>query len=100
MKWGRLLPVTPEARLALSEAYTRVFHLGGASKEDMEIVLNDIMAFSGYFGVTPNGMDLPMAEGRRQVGGLIFSMTFMSDEEREALYQATRHTKLEEQKYG
>lgn len=100
MKWSRLLPIIPDDRLALSEAYTRVFHTGGASKEDREVVLNDIMSFSGYFGITTNAQDLFMAEGRRQVGGLIFSMTFMSDEEREALYQATRHTKLEEQKYG
>lgn len=94
------MPVTPEDRLALADAYTRVFMSGGASKVDREVVLNDIMAFSGYFGITTDGSDLLMAEGRRQVGGLIFSMTFMSDEERDALYQATRHTKLEEQLHG
>lgn len=102
MFWQRLLPILPEDRLELSEAYTRVFRTGGASDVDRERVLNDIMTFSGYFAVTMtvNKEDLAINEGKRSVGGLIFSMTFMPDEERDALYQATRQTKLEEQKYG
>lgn len=100
MKWERLLPITPEDRLELANAYTRVFRTGSATQLDRERVYNDIMAFSGFFSVSAEGENLERAEGRRQVGGLIFSMTFMSDEERDALYQATRHTKLEEQKYG
>jgi hypothetical protein len=100
MNWRWMLSVTPDDRLELSEAYTRVFRTGGSSDVDRERVLNDIMTFSGYFAVTVNKEDLAINEGKRSVGGLIFSMTFMPDEERDALYQATRQSKLEEQKYG
>lgn len=100
MDWHILLGVTPEARLGLSEAYSRVFRTGGATDIDRQIVLNDIMTFSGYFAVTTNREDRDFNEGKRAVGGLIFSMTFMPEAEREALYQAARLTSLEEQKYG
>ena len=100
MYWNRILPVIPETRLALADAYTRVFRTGGASQEDRDAVLNDIMTFSGYFDVNLEPNFMAINEGKRSVGGLIFSMTFMPDAEREALYQASRQTRLEEQRYG
>jgi hypothetical protein len=100
MNWRYLVGTTPDERLALSEAYTRVFRTGGATDVDREVVLNDILVFAGYFAITTNREDLAFNEGKRSVAGLIFSMMNMPDAEREALYQASRQSNLEGQRYG
>lgn len=95
-----IIPRTPEDRLRLSQAYTRVFKTGESTQEDRNAVMIDILSFSGYFSVSPEGSNLERKEGARSVGGMVFSMTNMPDSERERLYNATRERDIEEQTYG
>lgn len=93
MNYQAVIRRDPNARLELAEAYTRLFSARG-SKEDAEAVLTDLMSFSGYFNVCPLGESVETHEGKRSVGGRIFSMVNMPDFERDALYQAARRDSM------
>lgn len=78
-----------KAGLRLVQAYREVF---GKEREDAEIVLADLAAFSGFYRVTPPGAgDMAFNEGKRAVFGHIFSMLRMTDEEVRRLEEAARH---------
>lgn len=73
----------------LVQAYREVF---GKSREDVEIVLADLAAFSGFYRVTPpEAGDLAYNEGKRAVYARIFSLLRMTDEEIRGLEEAARH---------
>lgn len=93
-----ILKRDPEARLELVEAYTRLFTGHGGAK-DAQIVFADIIAFSDYFNVCVDG-SLERHEGRRMVGGRIFSMVNLPEGERTALFQAARESALADQANG
>jgi hypothetical protein len=66
---------------------------------DAQIVLTDIIAFSGYFNVCIDG-SLARHEGSRMVGGRIFSMVNLPEAERDALFRAARESVLSDQANG
>ena len=97
--WNLILERTPDAKLQLSEAYTRLFN-GAGSKLDAEVVLTDIMAFSGYFASMPTNGDFVYSAGARSVGGRIFTMANLADWERTALHNAARQSLINDQNFG
>lgn len=99
MDYESVIKRGPEARLELVEAYTRVF-TGTGNPADAQKVFTDLMLVSGYFNVSPEGNNLPRAEGARSVGGRLFSFVKMSDFERDLLYQAARRGALIDQQLG
>lgn len=66
---------TQDAQERLKAAYVRVFVEQGASKEDKEIVLNDLLSFCGLYEITPASGDLVFNEGRRSVAHRILHFT-------------------------
>lgn len=99
MDYESIIKRGPEAKSELVEAYTRIFS-GKGTPKDAQQVFCDIMSFSGYFNVSPEGSNLPRAEGARSVGGRIFSLVKMSEFERDLLYQAARRDALINQQAG
>lgn len=85
-----------DAKLELIEAYTRLF-TGKGVLSDAQKVYVDLMSFTGYFNVSKEGEDLSRFEGKRSVGGRIFSFVNMADYERDALYQASRQSSIVDQ---
>ena len=96
MNYNLILHRDPSARAELADAYTRLFN-GTGGLTDAQVVLSDLMAVSGYFNICPEGESLERHEGKRSVGGRIFSMITMADYEREALYQAARRSSIIDQ---
>lgn len=99
MDYESIIKRDPEAKSELVEAYTRVF-TGHGTPKDAQQVFSDLMSFSGYFNVSPEGSNLPRSEGARSVGGRIFSLVKMSEFERDLLYQAARRGTLIDQQLG
>lgn len=99
MDWESIIKRGPEAKLELVEAFTRLFN-GAGNKKDAQIVLAELLSWSGYFNVCPEGGNLPRHEGQRSVGGRLFSLINMSDFERDLLYQASRRQALINQEMG
>lgn len=99
MNYVSVIKRDPEARLELAEAYTRLF-TGYGSLQDAQIVFTDIMAFSGYFNVCPQDVNVHWHEGKRAVGGRLFSMANLPDAERDALYRAARQSSMIDQTEG
>ncbi len=97
--WKTITERSPDAKLELIDAYTRLFN-GEGKKEDAEIVLGDILHWSRYFNITPEGSDLARAEGRREVAGRIFSLVNLADWERTAIYNAARQNAIIDQTKG
>ena len=78
-----------KARGKLAAAYREVFKLG---REEAEIVLADLAAFSGFYRVTyPGAGDLAFNEGMRAVYGHIFRFLRMTDQEIRELEEAARY---------
>lgn len=100
MDYESILKRGPEARLELVEAYTRVFTGNGATPADAQKVFTDLMSVSGYFNICPDGEPILRHEGKRSVGGRIFSLVNMSEFERDLLYQAARRSTLIDQELG
>lgn len=64
--------------LVLSDAYKAVFTMKQATPEALEMVMNDLAEFSGYFAVTPRGASIEEAaydNGMRAVFARIKSLT-------------------------
>ena len=64
--------------LALSEAYKAVFTMKQATPEALEMVMNDLAEFSGYFAVSPRGASAEEASydnGMRAVFARIKSLS-------------------------
>ena len=99
MNYHLVIKRDPEARLDLAEAYTRLF-AGAGGPADAQAVLVDLMAFSGYFNVCTDIQNILYHEGKRMVGGRIFSMANLPDSERDALYRAARQSSLIDQTEG
>lgn len=96
MNWRNLAkhrqnaPVWTEQRL--TEAYKAVF---GKATEDVEIVLADLSAQTGFYLVEPPGSDLSQFQagynaGQRAAFGRIFHFLSLSDERLRALEEAAR----------
>lgn len=80
------------ARIDLAMAYQRLF-AGRGSKEDAEIVLADLGAWSGFYQVYGPGVsadDRAHRDGMRAVYGRIFRFLRMTDDEVRALETAAR----------
>lgn len=99
MNYNAVIKRDPEARLELAEAYTRLF-TGHGSLEDAQAVFTDLMAFSGFFNVCPEGSNVNWHEGKRAVGGRLFSMVELPDFERSALFRAARQSSMIDQTEG
>lgn len=79
-----------QADARLINAYLNVFGRGG---EDIELVLVDLAAFSGFYQVEAGGVDaddLNHQAGRRAVFGRIFSFLTLTDDQLAAMEQASR----------
>lgn len=76
-----------DARDRLEGAYKATF-TGRGSKEDAEIVLSDLLAFSGLFDVSDDLAALPMREGRRQMAYRILRFLDLSHVEKRAMAEA------------
>ncbi len=93
---------TPEVKLEVANAYHAVF-VGGSSPQQRDIVMVDLAAFSGFYGVTPAGVDpdtRSFNEGQRAVFGRIVSMLRMPPAERDAFETVVRHESLVNQFEG
>jgi len=89
-KQRQLAPVHAEHRLA--EAYKAVF---GKQSEDIEIVLADLAAHTGFYLVEPPGADLSpyqagYSAGQRAAFGRLFHFLTLSDERMRSLEEAAR----------
>lgn len=83
---------TNTARERLVDAYQAVFE-GRGGRDDAEIVLADLAAFTGFFGVFAPGVtdaELRYAEGMRAVYGRIHARLRLSAEERVSLQEAAK----------
>ena len=81
-----------EAEYKLTGAYRRVF-MGSPSKQDQEMVLADMLAFSGFSRASDENVTnnlLLMREGRRQLYARLFSFLNMGTEAIQALELAAR----------
>lgn len=83
-------PAQTEQRVA--EAYKAVF---GKQTEDIEIVLADFAAHTGFYLVEPPGTDLSAYQagysaGQRAAFGRLFHFLTLSDERMRALEEAAR----------
>jgi len=99
MDWESIIKRDTEAKIDLIEAYTRLFN-GKGTPEDAQIVLTDLMSFSGYFNVTASHQNRDFHEGSRSVGARIFTMANMQPWERDALYGAARRSSIIDQVDG
>lgn len=66
------------ATIRMSDAYRAVFINGNPSKEDSDLVMSDLAAFTGYFAASPPGTsdaDLREANGARAVFARILSLS-------------------------
>lgn len=104
---SRLLPAGwrrgARARHQLTEAYTRVFFSGGASKQDAQLVLVDLANFSGFYrvngpGIDPN--DRAFADGMRAVYGRLQRHLRLTDDEVRQLEEAARHEAIVDAQEG
>lgn len=96
MKWrnlGRLREVAPkQAELHIVNAYKSVFE---KQSEQVEIVLADFAAHTGFYLVDPPGADLSLYQagynaGQRAAFGRLFQFLSLSDEQLRALEEAAR----------
>jgi len=76
----------------LTSAYKEVF---GKSSEDVEVVLADLAAHTGFYLVEPPGADLSQFQagynaGQRAAFGRLFHFLSLSDERMRALEEAAR----------
>ncbi len=77
--------------LTLSDAYKAVFTMKQATPEALEMVMNDLAEFSGYFAVAPAGTTgdvLQYMNGQRSVFARIKSLTGLYGDELERLRAA------------
>lgn len=91
-----------EARADLASAYQHVF-TGTATREQAQIVLTDLMNFSGWQRVNGHGIspdDRAVSDGMRAVYGRIHRFLRMTEEERSALETAARHEALVDNEEG
>jgi hypothetical protein len=89
-------------RLYLSRAYRMLFH-AKADKQQADMVLVDLLNFSGYYKVAPAGSDaiaLARHEGRREVAGRIMQNLRMTDAEIDAMERTVRQEALVDQVEG
>ena len=80
------------ANLALVNAYTAVFS-GNGTSEEAEIVLADLANASGFYSVEDarvSDAEARQANGRREMMVRILSMTRLSSEQRNALFDAAQ----------
>ena len=90
------------AQARLTAAYRGTFS-GNGTKEDVEIVLADLAAESGYYGVSPADLpadQLKFVEGGRRVFARILASMRMTDAELGALEEAARSEALTTNKEG
>lgn len=83
---------TPAVKMDVANAYHATF-TGNADANQADIVLVDLAAFSGFFGVTPAGVDpdtRAFNDGQRAVFGRIMSMLRMPARERDAFMTVVR----------
>lgn len=93
---------TPEVRLALGDAYRRVFK-GTADQNQAEMVLADLLNFSGCYKVAPvgaTGLEYARHAGRQEIAGRILSQLRQTEDEINALERAVRHEALIDQGEG
>ena len=93
---------SPEVKLDVANAYHAVFS-GGSDAQQRDIVMVDLAAFSGFYGITPAGVDpdtRAFNEGQRAVFGRIVSMLRMPPTERDAFEAVVRHESLVNQFEG
>lgn len=89
-KQRQLAPIHAEQRI--TQAYRAVF---GKQSEDVEIVLADLAAHTGFYLVEPPGADLSQYQagysaGQRAAFGRLFHFLTLSDERMRALEEAAR----------
>lgn len=89
-KQRQIAPVHAEQRV--TQAYRAVF---GKQSEDVEIVLADLAAHTGFYLVEPPGADLSQYQagysaGQRAAFGRLFHFLTLSDERMRALEEAAR----------
>lgn len=92
-------PTAAQRELHLKEAYQRVFVTGSASRDDGELVLTDLAAYSGFFATVPDDVSsdvLRVREGRRDLFFHVWRNLRMTDRERMALETAVRSEVLGE----
>lgn len=78
----------PTATLILAGSYAAVFSQRRPTPEALEMVMNDLAEFSGYFAVLPTGAGLAEfaeANGKRSIFARILSLSGISEVERERL---------------
>lgn len=74
--------------LVLSDAYKAVFAMRNPTPEALEMVMNDLAEFSGYFAVSPRGSseaDVNYDNGQRSVFARIKSLTGLYGDDLERL---------------
>lgn len=89
-----------EAAAELTKAYQNVFLSGGASEEQRELVLSDLLRVSGFQRITGPGQtdrDLWYAEGRRSLYAHIFGYLRFDDQHLRALEEAALREAAAEQ---
>ena len=89
-----------QAHKRLTESYRRVFLTGGASREDREIVLADLMNKCGWNQVLSEEStheELATHNGKRMAFGFIFAHLAMENDDLRALEVAARHEALADQ---
>ena len=80
-------PAPMAVELALTGAFRRVFH-GSPSREDQEVVLAELLSFSGFTRVSSDdtpASTLMYREGRRQLYSRIFGFLALSSTDIRAL---------------
>lgn len=81
----------PRQTLVLSDAYKAVFKMRNPTPEALEMVMNDLAEFSGYFAVSPRGAsaeDVNYDNGQRSVFARILILTGVYGDELERLRAA------------
>lgn len=81
----------PSQTLLLADCYNAVFTMRQPTREALDMVLNDLAEFSGYFAVPPPGTSNEAAQyfnGQRSVFARILSLSKLSGQEREQLREA------------
>lgn len=82
-----------QAQIRLADAYKAVFQGPTATREDREIVLSDLAAYTKFFMFHPSAVsdaELRFVEGMRSVFGHINGQLTMTPQNLEALQRAAR----------
>lgn len=90
----------PRAQIDLSQAYQAVFLGPNATREQREIVLSDLAAYTGFFMFNPSeatDAKLRYVEGMRSVFGHINGQLTLTPQQIEALQRAARADAVQQQ---